>query len=145
MRKIAAPYIFPVSSKPIKNGILHVSDNGEILDIINNSGRLSEEQNLEYYNGIIVPGFINAHCHIELSYMKGLLESKGNGLPFFLKNLSQKRVAVPANIAEIITRAENEMIAEGIVAVGDVSNDAFSFDVKRKGSIMFTRLLKRTK
>ncbi len=136
MRKISASYIFPISSRPIKHGILEVSDSGKILDIIDTGGKLKETSSLEYYNGIIVPGFINAHCHIELSYMKGLID-KANGLPDFLWQLSQKRRALPENIEEIIKSADNEMKNEGIVAVGDISNDDFSFITKESSQLYY--------
>jgi cytosine/adenosine deaminase-related metal-dependent hydrolase len=67
MRKITAPYIFPVSSKPLKLGIIVFSDDGEIIDLIDTQGELKEIASLEYYPGILVPGFVNAHCHTELS------------------------------------------------------------------------------
>ena len=136
MRKISASYIFPVSSKPLKYGILAVSDEGEIIDIIDTGGELKESASMEYYNGILVPGFVNAHCHLELSYMKGLID-KANGLPDFLMQLSQKRRALPENLNEIIRSADNEMYAEGIVAVGDISNDDFSFHVKEKSKLYY--------
>jgi len=136
MRKISASYIFPVISKPLKQAILVISDNGEILEIIDTGGKLRETESLEYYNGIIVPGFINSHCHVELSYMKGLIE-KANGLPDFLMQLSQKRRTLPEDIHEIIKSADEEMKSEGIVAVGDISNDDFSFKTKKNSSIYY--------
>jgi aminodeoxyfutalosine deaminase len=136
MRKISASYIFPVFSKPLRHGILVISDKGEILDIIDTEGKLKESDSLEYYNGILVPGFVNAHCHLELSYMKGIIE-KANGLPDFLWQLSQKRRTLPQNINEIIRSADNEMKYDGIVAVGDISNDDFSFSIKENSSVYY--------
>lgn len=65
MRKISANYIFPVTGKPLKNGILIVDKEGTIVDLIDTGGNLKEEENLEFYNGILVPGFINAFCNFE--------------------------------------------------------------------------------
>lgn len=136
MKKIAASYIFPIISKPLKQGILVLSDTGEVLDIIDTGGNLHETSSMEFYNGIIVPGFINAHCHLELSYMKGIIE-EATGLPDFLKQLSIRRINVPKNIEEIINETENEMKAEGIVAVGDISNDDFSFNTKKRSPVYY--------
>lgn len=58
MRRIAANYIFPLSSKPIKNGILVFDDNNVIIDLIDNNGALIELEKTEFYNGIIIPGAI---------------------------------------------------------------------------------------
>ncbi|NLO03522.1 MAG: hypothetical protein GX126_14595, partial [Bacteroidales bacterium] len=76
MRKISATYIFPGNRAPMRNGILTCGDDGTIISLTDTQGRLQEEQGLEYYNGIVVPGFINCHCHLELSYMKGKIPEK---------------------------------------------------------------------
>jgi cytosine/adenosine deaminase-related metal-dependent hydrolase len=136
MRKISASYVFPVNSKPLKQGILTVSDNGEILDVTDTKGNLKETANVEYYNGILVPGFVNSHCHLELSYLKGLIQ-KANGLQDFILQLSKKRAFPPDNLKEIIKDADEEMWNEGIVAVGDISNDNFSFSIKENSSIYY--------
>ena len=78
MRKIAANYIFPISSKPLKNGIVEVDDSGKIINIIDTKGDLRESAKLEFYNGILVPGFVNAHSHTELSRLREKIEEKGN-------------------------------------------------------------------
>ncbi len=58
MRKIAANFVFPISSKPIKNGIVVLSDKQQIVEIIDLGTHFKEMENLEFYNGIIVPGFV---------------------------------------------------------------------------------------
>jgi hypothetical protein len=58
MRKIAANYIMPVSSPPLRNGVVVIDDDGGILEVIDTGGKLRESSNLEFYNGIITPGFI---------------------------------------------------------------------------------------
>ena len=68
MRRIAANYIFPVTSAPIRNGYVDFTDDGTVAAV----GQLDgETAGTEFYNGIIVPGFTNAHCHIELSHLEG--------------------------------------------------------------------------
>ncbi len=58
MRKIAATYIFPITQAPIKNGILVCEDNGTIVKIIKPKGAFKEEAGVEFYSGIITPGFV---------------------------------------------------------------------------------------
>ena len=70
MRKIAANFICPVNTDPIQNGTLILDDKGYVLDLLNDGGQFYERENVEFYNGIVVPGFVNAHCHLELSYLK---------------------------------------------------------------------------
>ncbi|HEC42728.1 MAG TPA: hypothetical protein ENI20_07875 [Bacteroides sp.] len=58
MRKLSANLILPVSSPPLKNGIITLDERGRITDLTDTGGRLREERALEYYNGVIVPGFV---------------------------------------------------------------------------------------
>ena len=83
MRKISANYIYTGTSSPLRNGIITLDDSGKILNIEDTGGNLREIAKLSFYNGIIVPGFVNAHCHLELSHLKGLIP-KQTGLARFI-------------------------------------------------------------
>ncbi|NOZ47792.1 MAG: amidohydrolase family protein [Chlorobi bacterium] len=136
MRKIAANYIFPIASKPIKNGIIEVNDNGEILNIINPGDNFKESAQLEFYNGILVPGFINTHCHLELSHLKSKIKEH-IGLPAFITEIQQKRLKSPEEKINAMLNADRQMWNNGIVAVGDISNTNSSFDLKEKSKIKY--------
>jgi hypothetical protein len=58
MRKIAASLIMPVSSPPLRNGLVILDDAGRIEELIDTDGQLKESSHLEFYNGIITPGFV---------------------------------------------------------------------------------------
>jgi cytosine/adenosine deaminase-related metal-dependent hydrolase len=134
IRYLTADYIFPISSPPIKNGIIIVDDNEAIQDITEPGSRNPE---LEIYNGIICPGFINTHCHLELSYMKGAIPEK-LGMAGFIQNMLAKRPGhAHEQILKAITAAEQEMINNGIVAVGDISNDDTTFEQKSKSNLKY--------
>jgi cytosine/adenosine deaminase-related metal-dependent hydrolase len=72
VRKISATYIFPCNRPPLKNGILISDDSGVILELIDTGGNLQEQAGLEHYSGILLPGFVNAHNHPELSNLNAL-------------------------------------------------------------------------
>ena len=127
MRKISADLVFPVTSTPLKEGVVVVSDDGKILEL--GERKNFDEAELEIYKGIIVPGFVNTHCHLELSHMKGLLEEH-TGLITFIKGVLSKREASKEIIQDAIVNAEKEMINNGIVAVGDISNTSDTFQRK---------------
>ncbi|VAW17211.1 amidohydrolase [hydrothermal vent metagenome] len=136
MRKIAASYIFPVHRPPIKNGIIVLDDDGTILDLVDTKGELAEQANLEYYNGILAPGFINAHCHLELSHLyKKIPEHLG--LPGFIGAINKLRNTVSVNGSGAIRHAAQEMYRQGIIAVGDVSNSFVSTTVKKNSNILY--------
>ena len=136
MRYLSAHYIFPVSSPPLRNGIICVNDNGCIADVIDTGGKLAEREKLEFYNGILVPGFVNAHCHLELSHLRNVMKPHG-GLKEFVTSIGNLRKSSRETIFDAAKSADEEMTKNGIVAVGDISNNADTFSIKRNSSIHY--------
>src|ERR1700744_2660897 len=102
MKSFKADYVFPVYADPIKNGIVTVDDTGKIISVSDHASSDSKIPAPEYVSGIICPGFINTHCHLELSHMLGKVSPK-TGLVEFIKNILKQR---GADNAEIIAAAE---------------------------------------
>ena len=130
MRKIAATYVFPGTGSPLKNGILVCSDEGTIIDILDRSDSFCEEAGVEFYSGILVPGFVNAHCHLELSHLQNKIE-KHIGFSSFLREINLLRNE-PANKEKAMQVADRKMWAAGIAAIADVSNSDISLAIKQK-------------
>ncbi len=135
MRKIAATYIFTGNQPPIKNGILTVDDDGTILEI-DSQKNLTEQHGLEYYSGILVPGFVNAHCHLELSQLEGKIDEK-TGIGGFVGQINQLRNLDFGDPEKIMHSADHKMWAAGISVVGDISNSALSIETKLKSRIFY--------
>jgi aminodeoxyfutalosine deaminase len=134
MRKITADYIFPVSQPPIKNGVVIIDNSGRILSL--DERKSYDDIELEIYNGIIVPGFINAHCHLEGSHLKGMIAEKTGIVQFILDYIS-KREAPMEVILQAIADADAEMKRNGIVGVGDISNKTDTFLQKTKSHLHY--------
>ena len=83
MRFISADYLYTLDSKPIKNGVLQINNFGEIINVFENKTEIIG-QNIEFFNGLLCPGFINAHCHLELSHLHDISNSV-NGFSEFLE------------------------------------------------------------
>jgi len=136
MRKIAAKYIF-TGKAVLKNAAVEVNDDGTILNIKQDVDNIDKEPSLEYYNGVIVPGFVNAHCHLELSHMKSAIKSETvDGLPGFIDEIISKR-DFPNDLQEKIFKADREMRRNGIIAVGDISNTDDTYKVKSESDIYY--------
>lgn len=134
MRKITADVVFPVGAAPIKNGVVITSDTGKILKIDEASNY--DQTELEYHKGVLTPGFINAHCHLELSHMKGKVHTGTSLIPFITSVVTQRTASTEVIQAAIAT-AEQEMIDNGIVAVGDICNTKDTFPQKSKGNLRY--------
>ena len=136
MRKIATTYIFPLNGPPVKNGILTCTPDGTIVEISKSNENITEQAGLEFYSGILVPGFINTHCHLELSHLKGKIEEK-TGVGAFIGEINKLRNEETENIENAINVADRKMWAAGISAAGDISNTTLTIDTKKTSKIFY--------
>lgn len=136
MRRFSANYVLPVTCPPIKNGIIEVDNNGEIISIIDPGREFQEIHSTEFHNGVIVPGFVNAHCHLELSHLKGQVK-RGSGIAGFIKAVTEYRINDSEVIEKAIQLAIREIELTGTVAVGDICNTLDTFFLKSRSSIFF--------
>lgn len=134
VRKITADWVYPIDKAPIKEGVITIDEAGKILQIDQRSNH--DIDTLEMHQGAIVPGFINTHCHLELSHMKGKVHT-GTSLIPFITSVVQQRGASAEVIQTAIADAEKEMLDGGIVAVGDISNVIDTFAQKSKGNLRY--------
>ncbi|HLZ89343.1 MAG TPA: amidohydrolase family protein [Puia sp.] len=101
-------------------------------------------EDVVYYPGVLSPGFVNCHCHLELSGMRGVIP-EGTGLVDFLSAVVRGRgSARPGDTGDqgdAIAAGEQEMLDNGIVAVGDICNGADTLIQKRKGRLRYSNFI----
>lgn len=131
-RKFSADQIFD-GYRMLEDKVLVTDREGAILEIL----PVSEAgDDIEMYKGILSPGFINCHCHLELSHMKGLIP-EGKGLVDFVFRVVTERHHEESQILQAIENAEAEMIRNGIVAVGDICNNLLTLTQKQKQNLRY--------
>jgi aminodeoxyfutalosine deaminase len=88
--------------------------------------------------GVVIPGFVNTHCHLELSHLKNEISPNTDGMKGFIEQLLSARFqADEAAQINSMHNADREMWEEGIVAVGDISNFSRSKSVKATSKIYY--------
>jgi aminodeoxyfutalosine deaminase len=138
MRFLSAPKIYTCSEKsPLDHAIIAIDHSNTIREIIEaENGDKIPKDKIEYFKGDLAPGFINAHCHLELSYLKDKIDTK-TGLDTFIKQIELNK----SNDSELIKNAahlaDRDMHENGIVAVGDICNTAHSIQVKKESKIYY--------
>lgn len=140
MKRFSAHYIFTGSGTPLKHGLVTTTDEGEIISVEAPDTDLKETRSVQFFNGIIVPGFVNAHCHLELSHMKGTIP-EGGGLPEFLMKVRTTRHFDASEIRAEAIKADSFMHDEGIVLCADICNTADTFEIKKKSRIIYISLI----
>ena len=111
--------------------VLITSVKGEIIDTVTSEDAGDDVQHLK---GILSPGFINCHCHLELSHLKNTIPQQ-TGLVNFLQHVMSNIAASNEEKLAAMQSAENELYKTGIVAVGDVCNTADTIPIKQHSKI----------
>ena len=134
IERIAAEFVYTLEGdQPIKNGYVEYdTENGTILSV----GQCEVGEQVQ--PGAIVPGFVNCHCHIELSHLYKKFR-KGTGMAGFIDQINELRDWAGAEVkAQLAQQWMDKMWADGVSAMADISNDDSSFKVK-KAHNMYTR------
>jgi cytosine/adenosine deaminase-related metal-dependent hydrolase len=139
MKSFKADYVFPVHADPIKNGIVTVTDSGKVISISETLDPEYQNLPIETLSGIITPGFINTHCHTELSHLKDKIKPSG-GLINFIKDIQAFRNADAGEVLEAAQKADQEMYDNGIVAVADTANSNITVGFKRKKRALLSHI-----
>ena len=117
MRVISADWVVPVEGDPIRHGGVAVADDGRIAAV----GPADELGAGERFPGcVILPGFVNAHSHLEYAVYAGF----GDGLsfgPWIGLHVARKQRLAAEEMDAIARRGAADCLASGITAVGDAS------------------------
>lgn len=120
-RMLNDQYVLITAEDGVVQGIVPAADAGDDVRV---------------FTGILTPGFINCHCHLELSHMKGTIPEQ-TGLVQFISHVMKDRHYPENEILEAINKAEEAMLQSGIVAVGDICNNRLSLPQKNKGRMWY--------
>lgn len=122
----------------VYNGVLVLDDEGTTVDVL--PEHKIDFSDYETFDGYLVSGFVNSHCHLELAHLKNKIDTN-TGLVDFVLAVQQFRNTDPTEVESAMRLAEKEMIENGIVAVGDISNTSNSFNLKKENNIYYHTFL----
>ena len=134
--RIAASYVYTLDApEPIRNGYVEYDGHGTVVAVGECEDIASEKC---FYEGAVVPGFVNAHCHVELSHLHGKFR-KGTGMAGFIDQINELRDWAGREVkAGLVKDWMDKMWSDGVSAMADISNDDSSFEVKAAHP-MYTR------
>ena len=113
---LSADWVLPVSSPPIRHGAVAIED-GRIAAV---GTRDDLGRGIDYPDAVILPGFVNAHSHLEYAVYAGF----GDGQPFapWILIHVERKARIGLEEMEAIARlGAAECLASGITTVGDCS------------------------
>lgn len=126
MRKLRSDWMM-TDRGLLSDAVLQLDADGVVTDL---RAALPEDADAEYLPGLICPAFVNAHCHLELSHLKGMIP-RGTGMAGFIgKLMGIRSQPTPEERAAAIREAAQAMYGRGISAVGDICNGESTLALK---------------
>lgn len=133
-KKFRAKQLFTGAEMLDENWVLVAQADGTIEAVI--PFDTNDTEVVFFEDGIITPGFINCHCHLELSHLKGVIE-EGSGMVDFILQILGKRFSFKEHQQDAIKAADSNMEQNGIVAVGDICNTIDTLEVKKHSQLYY--------
>jgi aminodeoxyfutalosine deaminase len=126
---LRAGWVVPVSGPAIRDGIVAV-ESGRVawVGAADAPDRPPAEER-DLGPGVLLPGFVNAHCHLELSYLAGAVPGAGGFSDWVGKLVAQRVGESGDGLRSAADLAARAMVAAGTVAVGDISNRLAHLDL----------------
>jgi cytosine/adenosine deaminase-related metal-dependent hydrolase len=135
----AARFVLPVSRPPVHDGAVAVDD-GRIVacgprdEVLAAAGRDAPVRELGA--AAVLPGLVNAHCHVELSWM-GRDRPPGDDYVGWLRGVLERRAAArPTETRRAAQRAIADVVDRGTVAIGDVANETWVVPLLARSELM---------
>ena len=140
LRKFRSYQLFDGKDWLDETQVLIMDEGGVVVDLVpvEEAG-----EDVQWVQGILMPGMVNCHCHLELSHMQGQIP-RNTGMVGFVKQVLSGRNATTETILEAIAKAEETMIRNGIVAVGDISNTHHTLLQKSKSNLHYHTFVETT-
>ena len=133
MLKYNVPLLITNDGPALTNVCVSVLPDGTIAEIASEF-----VEDAVFLEGVVIPGFVNTHCHLELSHLKNEITPNKEGMKGFIQQLFSTRFrSEEAEQIDSMYTADTEMWNQGIVAVGDISNFNRSNIVKGESKIYY--------
>lgn len=135
-RKLKADRLFD-GNRFLKDTVLVINEDGTVAGLLP-EGDVTD--GVETFSGTLIPGFVNCHCHLELSHMKGVIPP-GTGLVQFLLSVVKLRGQKEAEKWSAIKDAEKELWTGGTAAVADICNTTDALATKEASDVYWHNLI----
>jgi cytosine/adenosine deaminase-related metal-dependent hydrolase len=121
-----ARHVVPVASPPISSGAVAVQDGlivavGRKRDVQKAAGPDAQTQDLG--DVVLVPGLVNAHTHVEMSWMAAAPPAASDYVGWVREIVARRGGVEEGTAREAAEEAVRALVSRGTAAVGDVSND----------------------
>lgn len=124
MRAVHADALVTGDAGTVRDGAVVVDAGGTFVEVGPASGVLPRHAGVavERVHGVVLPGLVNAHTHLELSALRGRVPGGAGFVPWVEQMVGARAELSPEQDLQAIEGAVQELDASGTVAVGEVTN-----------------------
>lgn len=143
-RTLTARWVFPVSGPPLADGVVTIA--GERIAAVEPRGGQVIDEDLG--DVAVLPGFVNAHTHLDLSGLRGQCPPSGDFTSWLRFVIAHRRALTTEQIEADIQAGLTESLRHGTTLLGDISAGGASWSILANAplrSVVFYELLGLTK
>lgn len=124
MRVVHADALITGDADVVRDGAVVLAADGQVVDFGPASDVLPRHAgaSVQRWRGVVLPGLVNAHAHLELSALRGHVPGGAGFVPWVEHLIGARAEVRPEEEGAAIDRAVDELVAFGTVAVGEVTN-----------------------
>ena len=134
MRRYHARWVLPITASPIPHGCVAVDDAGRIA-FVGPHERAPAGEDRDLGEALLLPGLVNAHCHLELTGMRGFLEGLGFREWILRLTTAKRAVLDRADLLEAARLGVAEGLLSGITAYADTCDSGVAFDAMLEAGV----------
>jgi aminodeoxyfutalosine deaminase len=124
-RTLTARWLFPVSRPPLERGTITI--HGERIVAVEPHG--TRRADVDLGDAAIVPGFVNAHTHLDLSGLRNTVPFKGDFTEWLRTVIQHRRTRTDDDVLNDVRNGIAESLKHGVTLVGDISGQGLSWPV----------------
>jgi 5-methylthioadenosine/S-adenosylhomocysteine deaminase len=117
IRVLSADWVLPIEGPPIEGGAVAID--GDRIAAVGTVEELGE--GTQYEDAVIVPGFVNAHSHLEYSVYAGFGDGLGDFAEWITLHIQRKARIGWEEYVDIARLGAAECLGSGVSTVGDCS------------------------
>lgn len=134
MRRYHARWMCPIASPPLRDATL-VEHDGRITYVGPRSGAPTDGEEIDLGDALLLPGLVNAHCHLELTAMRGFLDGLGFREWILRLTAARRAVLTPDMLLDAARLGVDEGLQAGITTFADTGDTGAGFDAMLERSV----------
>lgn len=125
---LKAKYIYPVLDPPFEGGGVLI-EGRKIKELVKSTSKPKEAKLIDLGEVVLMPALVNAHTHIELSFLKGFIDKPSSFVSWVKKVITLKKNLQKHQIKEAAREVLSSFFNQGIGFLGDVGNSLESLEL----------------